>query len=128
MGNNCAQTCQFKAKSVRSEQFLRALHAMEEWEQDKVPMPIPPLSQYAEDLDPSQMIQLDSSHPFKQSVETAKIPSNHLPEDLERGDFVRDNDGHTILVPSKGYIAYLKEYQWFKWVSESSNYDEAENS
>lgn len=41
---------------------------------------------------------------------------------------MRDNDGQTTFVPSKGYIAYLKEYQWFKWVSESSDEDEAENS
>lgn len=72
MGNNCDQTCQFKATNVRSAQFLQALSAMEEWNQNKVPMPIPPLSQYAEDLAPSQVIQLDPSHPFKQAVETAK--------------------------------------------------------
>ena len=91
-------------------------------------IPIPPLSDYAEDVDPSQVIQLDHSHPFQQAVETAKTRANHLPEDLELGDFVRDNDGHTIFVPSKGYIAYLKEYQWLKWISESEDYDEAKNS
>ena len=128
MGSICNQTCQLKATGVQSAQFLQALSVMEEWHKHWVPMPIPSLSQYAEDVDLLQVVQLDSSHPLKQAVEMAKSQSHHFPNDLELGVFVRDDQGLVVFVPSKAYIACLKEHQVLTWVSESCDYDEAERS
>lgn len=65
MGNTIDQTCQFLATDVRSEQFLKKLIAMPEWDQKGIPMPIPTLEEYAEDIDPSKVLSLDSSNPLK---------------------------------------------------------------
>ena len=116
------------ATSVRSAQFLQALSVMEEWHEHWVPMPIPSLSQYAEDVDLLQVVQLDSSHPLKQAVEMVNSQSHHFPNDLELGVFVRDAQDLVVFVPSKAYIAYLKEHQVLTWISEFGDYDETERS
>ena len=128
MATTCDQMCRLHATSVRSAQFLQALSVMEEWHKYGVPMPIPSLSEYAEDMDPLQVMQLDSSHSLKQAVEMVKNQSHHIPNDLELGVYVRDDQGLAVFVPSKAYLACLKEFQLLTWISEFGDYDETERS
>jgi len=128
MGNTIDQTCQFLATDARSEQFLKKLIAMPEWDQKGIPMPIPTLEEYAEDIDPSKVLSLESSNPLKKAVDVAKDRANHIPEDLQLGVFVHSAENDPIFVPSKGYIEYLKEYQWLKTTEDWRDYDESKKS
>ena len=123
MANNCDQTCQFTAITNSGAVFLASVSAMKEWSSENaVPMPIPSLTQYAEDIDPKNVVALDQNDPLQQAIVNAKTQANFFPAEVELGVCICDTENNIQFIPSKGYIAYLQEYQWLKWISEMGTY------
>ena len=69
MGSNCDQTCQFTAITNSGAIFLASVSTLKEWSSENaVPMPIPSLPQYAEDIVPKDVVALDQNDPLQQAI------------------------------------------------------------
>ena len=117
MGNNIDQTCTFFAETKRSVQFLNDLSKLNDWNQEDISMPIPDLSEYAEDVASSRVLSLHKKSKLAKFYEACSTDIS-----ITLGVFVQGKEKSPYFIPSKKYIDYLQENQFLKGVSD---YDEA---